>query len=415
MTLSTTQSSVIPGVRNRAGNDPIFALNAEAFRRAAEGESILNATLGALMTDDGGLAVMPSVLDAFARAQGPRAAGYAPISGTPGYRDAILTDLFGDAELREQAVAVATPGGTGAVYEAVVNFLEEGQRMLTTTWYWGPYREITRHAGRGVDTFSMFDGSGAFDLDALRVGLESHAATQGRALLVLNFPCHNPTGYSLSAEEWSGVADIVTAVGRRCPVTVLLDAAYYTFGAADARTWIDAIPPLMEQATVVVAWTASKAFAQYGSRVGALVGLHRDPAELDQIRNALGYSCRATWSNCNHLGQIAVTELLTDPELRERSMRERDGLIELLQERIDVFNDAATSAGLSTPRYDSGFFVSVFTPDAETTAATMREAGVYVIPLDRAVRVALCSMPKEQIGRLVTALAEGVEAAEPTG
>ena len=40
----------------RPGNDPIFALNAEANRRAAAGESILNSTLGALMTDDGRLA-----------------------------------------------------------------------------------------------------------------------------------------------------------------------------------------------------------------------------------------------------------------------------------------------------------------------------------------------------------------------
>ena len=34
---ATKLSSVIPGVRERPGNDPIFALNAEASQRAAHG------------------------------------------------------------------------------------------------------------------------------------------------------------------------------------------------------------------------------------------------------------------------------------------------------------------------------------------------------------------------------------------
>ncbi|NIP80811.1 MAG: hypothetical protein GWM90_16980, partial [Gemmatimonadetes bacterium] len=91
------------------------------------------------------------------------------------------------------------------------------------------------------------------------------------------------------------------------------------------------------------------------ARVGALVGLHRDEGERIQIENALGYTCRSTWSNCNHLGQLAVTELLTDPELAERVTRERSGLVELLRERIDAFNEHAGAAGLPTPRYDAGF------------------------------------------------------------
>jgi len=411
MTGTALLSSVIPSARGRAGNDPIFALNAEARERAAAGESILNATLGALITDDGQLGVMPSVLEAFRSATGSGSAGYAPISGAPAYRQAVIQELFGDTGLAERAVAVSTPGGTGAVYEAVVNFLEPGQSLLTSSYYWGPYAHITRHSGRGLDTFPMFTSDGAFDVEGLAAGLERHASTQGRALVVLNFPCHNPTGYTLGHGEWRRIAEIVRRVGSSVPVSVLVDAAYMSFAGDAEKGWVNALPSLLEASTVLVAWTASKAFAQYGSRVGALVGLHRDPTELDQIANALGYSCRATWSNCNHLGQLAVTELLTDPALRERSDAERGELIALLQERIDVFNELAAEAGLSTPRYDSGFFVAVFTRDAEATAAKMRSRGVYVTPIDGAVRVALCSTPAATIPRLVEALTEGVTAA----
>lgn len=411
MTSTTAHSSVIPTSRDRAGNDPIFILNAEAAQRRAAGESIVNATIGALMTDDGNLAVIPTALEAFRRAETRASAGYAPISGVPAFRKAVVGSLFGDDSLARHATAVATPGGTGAIYQAVVNFLEPGQSLLTSSYYWGPYRAITAHSGRGVETFRMFGSDGAFDVSSLAAEMERQAQAQGRVLVVLNFPCHNPTGYSLSPSEWASVAEVVCRVGERVPVTVLIDAAYMRYGGDAAKAWVDAVPQLMRAATVLVAWTASKSFTQYGSRVGALVALHRDPLEVEQMDNALGYTCRATWSNCSHVGQLAVADLLTDPGLRERSDTERDTLVHLLQERIDVFNEGAAAAGLDTPRYDSGFFVAVFTPDSEVTARVMRESGVYVVPMEGAVRVALCCTPTAVVPRLTEALAVGVAAA----
>ena len=132
----------------------------------------------------------------------------------------MLQSLFGEGPLAQQATAVATPGGTGAIYQAVVNALEPGQSLLTSNYYWGPYRAITAHAGRGIETFNMFGEDGAFDVEALAAGMERQASTQGRVLVVLNFPCHNPTGYSLSPEEWSRVSDVVCRIGKQVPVTV---------------------------------------------------------------------------------------------------------------------------------------------------------------------------------------------------
>ena len=129
------------------------------------------------------------------------------------------------------------------------------------------------------------------------------------------------------------------------------------------------------------------------------------------MANALGFTCRATWSNCAHLGQLAVTELVTDPELRQRADAEREELVQLLGRRIEVFNRLAAEAGLRTPRYDSGFFLTVFTPDSERTAAVMRDDGVFVLPIPGGVRVALCATPRAELPRLVDALKAGVAAA----
>jgi aromatic-amino-acid transaminase len=170
------------------------------------------------------------------------------------------------------------------------------------------------------------------------------------------------------------------------------------------------VAALSERAPVLLAWTASKAFAQYGARVGALVGVTADPDARRRIANALGYSCRGTWSNCNHLGMLAVTRLLTDPELLRESTEERAGLCGLLQERVEVFNRLAHDAGLVYPRYEGGFFVTVFARDAKRAAQAMRERGVYVVPLAGGLRVAICATPRRSMPRLVEALSEGIRA-----
>jgi len=403
--------ALVPAARGRPGDDPIFALHAEATKRAATGESILNATLGTLATEEGRLAVMPSVIETLQRVQGAGVAGYAPVAGRADFTDAVVTDLFGDGPLAKQAVAVATPGGTGAVFQSVINFLEPGQKLLTTSYHWGPYPGIARNSGRDFESFPMFRTDQAFDVDALESALDRHVATQGRALVVVNDPCHNPTGYSLRQDEWRRVGEVLRDAGERAPVAVLLDVAYFRFGGASQTAFVNAIPGLLESTTVLVAWSASKAFAQYGARVGALVALHRDAEERTQIRNALAYGCRTTWSNCSHLGQAAVAQLLSVPELRERSDAERAELIELLGARIEAFNAGAKQIGLRMPRYDSGFFVTVFTRDGAKTAAAMRDLGVYVLPITGAVRVGLCSTPLDAVPRLLDALEKGVAAA----
>jgi aromatic-amino-acid transaminase len=404
-------TTLIPGSAERPGDDPIFALHAEAERRAAAGESVLDATLGALMQDDGRLAILPVVSEALRRVDPEQAAAYAPISGPPEYLAAVVRDLFGTGPLAERAVAAATPGGTGALHHALVNFLEPGQKALTTSYYWGPYATLADHTRRGLATFNMFARNGRFDTAAFEAALQRQVETDGRALILLNTPCHNPTGYSLDDAEWAEVVRIAGAAAERAPLALLLDLAYAKFGGRDAGGWTEHAIGLLGRATLLCAWTGSKAFAQYGARIGALVAVTDDADERRRIKNALGYSCRGTWSNCNHLGMLAITSILSDPALRARADKEREVLRRLLSERVQEFNRCARAAGLAFPRYEGGFFVSVFTPDAKRTVARMQRDGVFVVPLPGAVRVALCSTPRADVPRLVDALAAGVREA----
>src|SRR5262249_12067867 len=142
-------------------------------------------------------------------------APYAPIAGPAAFLEAVKTDLFGTtgrgAELARTAVAVATPGGTGALALAVHDFLEPGDALLTTSYHWSPYETIALQAGRTAQPFPMFAADGRFDAAALGEALARCGERQGRALLFLNTPCHNPTGYSLDEHDWRALADVLLA------------------------------------------------------------------------------------------------------------------------------------------------------------------------------------------------------------
>jgi aromatic-amino-acid transaminase len=405
---------LIPSHQGRPADDPIFALNREATVRRQKGESIVNATVGALLDDDGKLAILPTAARVVHDVPAVEWATYAPIAGTPDFLRAVIDDLLGgEPELKRTAVAVATPGGSGALRHAIGNFLEPGQAMLTTSWFWGPYQTLCDESDRTLETFETFQADGGLDVGALDAALGRQLTTQKRALLFLNDPCHNPTGYSMTDDEWRAVVERIAARAADGPVTLLVDCAYFLYGARDPRAFLRHLRPLVAaepRVNVLFAWSASKSFTHYGLRVGALVACVGDEAERGAIEAALSYSSRGTWSNCNRGGLSAITRLLADPELARACGTERDGFKALLGARVDAFNRHAHERGLRFPRYEGGFFVTVFDDRPREKAEAMRAKGVYVVPQVRkggggALRVALCSVAERDVARLVDVLA----------
>jgi len=390
---------------DRPGNDPIFALNAQAQERRAKGDAVINATVGALLEDDGTLAILPTVIEALRSVPATKAAGYAPIAGDPAFLQAVRADLLGSSSLGDIAVSAATPGGTGALRHGISTFSERGQSILTSSFYWGPYATIADEHERKVSTFNMFTESRGFDVAAFEAALDDNARTQGRVLVFLNDPCHNPTGYSMTSGEWEAVRDALVRTSAKVPTTVMADVAYLAF-AKDTTGFLKYLEPVADKGLVCFAWSGSKGFGLYGQRVGALIACTRDESQRSAAQRALSYACRGTWSNCNASGMDAVKRCLTDATLDAKVRAERARLIALLDGRVRAFNAAASATKLVYPRYDGGFFVTVFAKDPKGAMEKLIERGVFVVPGPGSLRVALCSVAERDVGALVRALDE---------
>ncbi len=105
----------------------------------------------------------------------------------------------------------------------------------------------------------------------------------------------------------------------------------------------------------------------------------------------------------------AIAKILKDPELAARVDRERDAFVVLLGRRVATWNTFAVTKGLRYPRYDGGFFTTVFTANAFDVARRLKEQGIFVVPQEGAIRVALCSVPEADIERLVEGIAAAID------
>ena len=77
--------------------DKVFSLSgrAKAAIRKKGKDAVINATIGALLDDDGELVIMSSVAEAISSLSPEDYAEYAPIAGTPAFQEAVKRALFG--------------------------------------------------------------------------------------------------------------------------------------------------------------------------------------------------------------------------------------------------------------------------------------------------------------------------------
>ena len=97
----------------KTGNDVIFSWLARYQQAAAAGADAVNGTVGALLNDDGTLAINTVVDEAIRQAPAPEFAAYAPLKGLPSFLDLAVTLALGEHRSTLDAMGVHA-GATAA-------------------------------------------------------------------------------------------------------------------------------------------------------------------------------------------------------------------------------------------------------------------------------------------------------------
>ncbi|MDO4553215.1 MAG: aminotransferase class I/II-fold pyridoxal phosphate-dependent enzyme [Bacillota bacterium] len=384
-------------------DDKIFSTNKLAQEMIARvgKDKVANATIGALLDDNGKLVVLSSVVKVLKELGPEDYAEYAPIAGVPSFLESVKKVVFGSYQPKAHVEAVSTPGGTGAIHNIIQNYTRRGDAVLTSDWYWGPYSTIAHEIERKIATYPLFDNDFRFNHRAFAEKVEELLGQQDRLVIILNTPAHNPTGYTWSAEDWDHVVTTLkntAAADKKRKIVLAADIAYIDF-AGDEEEYRSFLPQidveLPENLMMTIAFSMSKGFTMYGMRAGAALCLSRNPEVAKEFKTLCSLSARGTWSNCTRASMVAMAHICQDPDLWQQVREERAKYREMLIRRGRAFTEAAREAGLLTTPYDAGFFISIPCLNSDDVAAVLNEDGIFPVALGKGLRVSLASISEE--------------------
>ena len=390
--------------RNIPKEDKVFAASGRAKAMIAEKgkDAVINATIGSMLDDNGELMVMKSVEKIVKNLKPAEYSEYAPIAGTAGFKKAIMKAAFCDYQPKSFTAVVATPGGTGAIRNTIANYSCPGDKVLTHNWHWAPYTSIVGEMGRSLEHFDMFDEDGNFNAQDFEYKVGKLLKNQEHLVIILNTPANNPTGYSMTLQDWYKVKAVLDQVDMSKKVALLCDVAYIDFAGEDSETreFLKVIDNLRANVLPIVAYSASKAFFLYGFRCAAMICLAHNPEVAEEFERVCTFSSRASWSNSPRAPQNVIEKIYEDPELFAEVSEERKRARDILMARGKAFDDEAKRVGLEIVPFMAGFFVTIPCKDPDALCAALEKKGIFLIPITGGVRVSIASIPEKDCRKL---------------
>ena len=254
---------------------------------------------------------------------------YTGLAGDPAFSKAMRELVLADSVAAERVAAVATPGGTGAIRQALelIKMAAPNATVWLSNPTWPNHPSIIKYLGMKMAEYRYFDeDTRGVDFDGLLADLDGVAAGD---VVLLHGCCHNPTGANLTADQ---MAQVITKLQTRDAVP-MVDIAYQGFG--DGLEEDAAITRQIASSfdNVLIAASCSKNFGIYRERTGVLMAIAKDADQQALAQQTLAFLNRQNYSFPPDHGARVVTTILNDPELRadwEAELEEtRNGMLGL--------------------------------------------------------------------------------------
>ncbi len=303
--------------------DPIFALLAEA--RAA-GKDGIDVSIGMMLDDEARPILLPSVQQAvneLAQDLMHERFGYAPLTGSPSFRDTVRHLAVGDAH--KHVCCAATVGGTGAVAVALhlVKKMSGDATLVLPVPAWGNYPTLAEGAGLPLQRVPYLEDG----LPSARGCIEALEQSRAPVALMLQAGCHNPTGLDFTREQWE---EVFAAMAAHDAIAVI-DMAYQGFGEGPEQ---DALPVRLaaeKGVAALIAWSGAKNHSLYSERAGALLALCPDAESVQRTERHIGRILRSMHSCAALFGQSVVTHV--QERYREEWLRDLADMRAVLRQK----------------------------------------------------------------------------------
>ncbi len=357
--------------------DKILALMAK-FKADTRSDKV-DLGVGVYKDATGNTPVMRAVKEAERRILADQSTkAYTGLAGDPAFGAAMKDLVLGDSVRNERVAAVATPGGTGAIRQALE--LIRLAAPKATVWLsnptWPNHPSIIKYLGMQMSEYRYFDSeTRGVDFAGLMMDLDKVAAGD---IVLLHGCCHNPTGANLSYEQMAQVISLMQKKGA----VPFIDIAYQGFGdglAEDAKATRQ-IASSFENC--LIAASCSKNFGIYRERTGVLMAVCKDADQQALTQQNLAFLNRQNYSFPPDHGARVVTTILQDPDLRadwEAELEEtRSGMLALRQQLADELKRLTNSDRFDFLAQHRGMFSRLGTTP-EIVEKLRADHGIYMV------------------------------------
>lgn len=409
-----TLSLAATHAKGKFATDKIFGAAGAANKDAAQfgKDKVVNATIGAILDDKETLVCLPTVEKVYRSLPINEVINYAPISGLPEFLEAATALSFGDNRPEAYTSAIATSGGSGVIHHTIANYTEIGDTLLTSDWYWGPYKVLCQDALRKLDTYTLFDEKQNFNIKSFESKVNELLTKQNNLVTIVNTPAHNPTGYSLSDSDWDKVLEVLktAAKDQSKRVILLVDIAYIDYaGEKNAcRSFMKKFGNLPENVLIILGFSMSKGHTMYGQRTGAMIGISQSKDVVQEFADINQFTSRATWSNINRACMRLLATIYNDKTILAQVEKERNEYYNLIRDRANIFVSEAKAANLQMLPYIAGFFLSVPAKDPDAVCNMLHEDHIFAVPLAKGIRIAVCAVPSFKIKGMAAKMAQAM-------
>ncbi len=388
--------------KGKALYNDALAISAIAGKEKLKDSSVINATIGTLYDEDIKFLPMKTV-DSIIRSMGnDRFYTYSPSDGGEEFQEAAMRWVFGKyyQKLKDNmnCQCLATPGGTGAVSNGLYNALDAHQTLLLPDIYWGPYKSMATCCELEVVEYP-FIVDGKFNLKGFIEYSEMLIAKQKKVATILNDPCNNPTGYSLTNEEFQDLIDYMNSK-KDVPFFIIYDIAYFDYhinGPEAAREKFNIMTNANDNILFNIAFSCSKSFSVYGMRVGAQILASKSKEDVKAVHDTSCFLARTRWSNVSKAGINMLIAIDSNEDLKQSLYRELLQASHMVLKRAELFTEEAKKAGLEFYSYGGGFFMTILCNDGMLLAEALVKEKIYVLGYPKAIRIAICSLPLKEI------------------
>ncbi|MCF0117023.1 MAG: aminotransferase class I/II-fold pyridoxal phosphate-dependent enzyme [Bacilli bacterium] len=369
----------------------------------------INASIGVFLNDDrsiNGVDEVKKALNKFVNNN----LGYPPVLGQKIYKEAVLKWLFKDEY--QNIIANykipfgATIGGTGALLMAFNIFANYKDTILFPSYMWTNYLLIAHDAGLNPLTYEVFK-DGHFNTDGIIEAL-NNTPKQENTIIVVNDPCQNPTGYTMTDEEYDELILKLNKIGQERNLTVIFDIAYLDYDITDKihrifKKIIDNKCNFLPLYT----FSASKTFGLYGARVGALFAITTDE-EVDKLMvKAMGNIARGTYSCPNGPVLASLANMLLDEETSKLAKENIYQNSLVLNKRGEHAKKLIKQYNINCVPYSNGFYMTLIFDDAYAIFEKLKTQHIYVVPMDEHhIRVCISSIREDEMDILFKAIGQ---------